>query len=199
MEKNRFPSEYQRTVGPKAPKSLHRGSKNIINILKKYNVIQKENLIVCELGSGPARNLQYIYNENKSSKFYSNDLWERTVTELSKDMKELYENGSYEFTAMDSEEYVKSRVLNVDLFMTISHLMHVEYEKVEFILKRVRDEWKPSYIFISELREEFQNPEKPYLYHNYSLLEKSYDRIHYSRDVGGRVSKGFCSLYRLKK
>jgi len=167
----------------------------MVRILKENGILNKENLTVCEIGSGPARNLQHIYNENPTTKFYANDLWEETVDYLGKDMKALYDEGRFEYTAMDTEDYVNSRNLKVDVFMSVSHLMHVQYDKGENIIKRVRDVWQPTYILISELGKDFETPEHPRLYHDYTLFNEKYDVIHNEiRQEGRQINR----LYRLK-
>ena len=184
--KNRFNRSYQRGVGWKSMDKLHNSSKRMIEIFKQYNIISKENLTVCEIGSGPGRNFQYIYNENQTTKFYSNDLWEETINYLEGDMKTLYENGNFEYKAMDTEDYVNSRDLKVDIFLSISHLMHLQYDKAENIIKRVRDVWKPTYIYISEISKKYETPNHPRLYHDYTLFDEKYDIIHDEEKQQGR-------------
>lgn len=58
--KQRFPRSYQSAVGMKAGERLHLNSVELTEIMVKHNIINP-NIKVFELGSGPARNLYYIY------------------------------------------------------------------------------------------------------------------------------------------
>ena len=203
--KDRFPPGYQYGVGWKGMDRLHDSSKRMIEIFKQYDIISKDDLTVCEIGSGPGRNFQYIYNENQTTKFYSNDLWEETTNYLMGDMKTLYENGNFEFTAMDTEDYVNSRDLKVDIFISLAHFMHLQYDKAENIIKRVRDVWQPTYIYISEINKNGEDVNHPKLYHDYTLFDEKYDIIHSEdlqipRLVAGEWRKkvSLIRLYKLK-
>ena len=38
---------------------------------------------------------------------------------------------------MDTEDYVNSRDLKVDIFMSLAHFMHLQYDKAENIIKQM--------------------------------------------------------------
>ena len=195
--KNRFPESYQTSIGSESNEELHDGTRALIKVLKSFNVLDKEGMSICEIGSGPGRNLDYIYRENNTVKLYANDLWDSSIDDFSSDLKRAYESGQFEFTVMDTAEYMNSRVLKLDLFMTVSHMMHLEWSKGETVLNRVCNDWKPEYILICELRKEFENPKHPYMYHDYDKIEEKYTKIYY--DHNKKKGKGFYALYKRKE
>ena len=74
--------------------------------------------------------------------------------------------------------------------------MHVDYKSADIILKKIRDEWKPKYILLREIKKEYENPSHPRLYHNYDIFDKNYDIIF--EKTSDNASEYFIKLYRRK-
>jgi len=172
--KKRFPDNYQRKVGWHANSKLHKNSEELAKILVDNEVL-KDGLKIFEIGAGGGRNLKYIWDKNKKVELYLNDLFEKTsmkyMHEEIKDLVTFYESDTLSLVKDFKPEF------DVDLLISSDHLMHVEYESVEVILEKIRDSWKPNYILMRELKEEFETPEHPRLFHNYDMLEEKYEVI----------------------
>tara|TARA_B100000287_G_scaffold374417_1_gene374238 strand:+ start:1977 stop:2636 length:660 start_codon:yes stop_codon:yes gene_type:complete len=192
-----FDENYQSMVGAYAGnQTLFKNSVELVEVLKSNNIL-KDNIKVCEIGSGPARNLQYIYAANNSINFVSNDLWlEATISQMHPEMKELIDSGQYEFYAEDSLDFTTNRKFDLDLFISSDHLMHVDYEPVAKILDNVNDNWKPKYILLREIKKEHEKPSHPRLYHNYDIFDKNYDMIF--EKTSDNAPEYFIRIYRRK-
>ena len=70
---------------------------------------------------------------------------------------------------------VENPLPNIDLILVSDHLMHLQYEKADKILKSLLKKWKPKYILMRELRKEFETPSHPRLFHNYDQLKTKYN------------------------
>ena len=87
--KDRFPAEYQRGVGINAKELLQKNSIELVNILKKHNVLY-DNMSVFEMGAPGCINLYYIWKENNSINLYANDLFrDASFKEMHSDIKNL--------------------------------------------------------------------------------------------------------------
>jgi hypothetical protein len=175
--KDRFPPGYQSAVGMNARQLLHDNSVELTNLLKENNVL-KNSKSIFELGSGPARNLYYIWLENKKIKLYCSDLFKDASLENMhpsiKDLVTFYEG--------DSEDIIESTViLNLDIFLVSDHFMHLQYEKARNIINGICTKWKPNYIVLREIKKEFETPNHPRLYHDYNRFLETYE-ITYSGD-----------------
>ena len=180
--KDRFPPNYQDGIGWDCNRGssedicglLHRNSIELCGILEKHGMI-KDNMNVFEIGAGPARNLKYIYDKNNSINMYANDLFRYTsVPNMHPDIRDLVT--FYEIDTLSLiEDYEPD--FHVDLLISSDHLMHVEYESVDKILKNIRDEWKPTNILIREVKKEYETPDHPRLFHNYEQLLSEYKLI----------------------
>ena len=184
--KNRFPPNYQNGVGwncekgsrPAIAKQLHDNSIELCDILDKNKII-KDNMNIFEIGAGPARNLKYIYDKNNTINMYINDLFkDSSVSNMHEDVKDLVT--FYELDTLSLVEDFEPD-FGVDLLISSDHLMHVEYESVDKILKKIRDNWKPKNILFREVRKEFETPEHPRLFHDYQQLLSDYELIHESK------------------
>jgi len=175
--KDRFPPyEYQSKVGINARELLHNNSKEIVKILNDLNII-KNDIKIFEMGAGGARNLYYIWNNNKTVKLYCNDLSrEASFAQMHPDVR-----GCITFFEGDSEEIIASNVLNdIDVFLVSDHFMHLQYEKAENIISEIMKNWLPKFIVLREVKKEFESPMHPKLYHNYDRFLEQYDLLHES-------------------
>ena len=172
--KERFPSGYQNAVGMKASSRLHDNSKELANILKEHNILNSESSIF-ELGSGPARNLHYIYELFKSEKIFCSDLFrEASIENMSSTIKNLVT-----FFEGDSQDVIDNEMINnLDLFLVSDHFMHLQYDKADYILKKILSHWKPNFIMLRELKKEFETPNHPRLFHDYNQLLNGYEMIY---------------------
>lgn len=169
--KTRFPKNYQKGVGMDAEERLHKNSIELRKILIDNNIISKINTVF-EIGAGPCRNLHYLNELEPRLKFYCNDLFkESSLKHMSPKMRE-----KINFYEMDSEKMIVENPLpNIDLILVSDHLMHLQYEKADKILKSLLKKWKPKYILMRELRKEFETPLHPRLFHNYDQLKTKYN------------------------
>jgi hypothetical protein len=173
FSKDRFPSKYQQAVGMDASSMLHKNSEELVEILKNYKVLDS-NSSVFELGSGPARNLHYIYESFQNKKLYCSDLFrEASISCMSSTMKD-----TVTFIEGDSQHVIDNNIIDsVDLFLVSDHFMHLQYEKADYIIKKILSDWKPKYIMLREIKKEFETPDHPRLYHNYDQFLSDYEKI----------------------
>jgi len=171
--KQRFPESYQRAVGMGASEVLHKNSRELVNILKKHSILNNQSSVF-ELGSGPARNLYYIYKEFDNNNLFCSDLFrDASLNSMSSEIKDIVT-----FFEGDSQDIIDTVVIpNLDLLLVSDHLMHLQYDKADHIIKTIIEKWKPPYIMIRELKKEFETPEHPRLFHNYDQFLTSYDMI----------------------
>ena len=185
------PSSYQSLVGMNGRLILHKNSVELRGILKENLDFDKINHIY-EMGSGPCRNLFYIYDHFPNKKYSCNDLSKEDSFEhmnpLIKEIINFHEGDS---------EYAVKELRDVDLFVCSDHLMHLQYDKAENILNYVNDVLKPKYIILREIMKEFETPLHPRLFHDYKKLEKNYKIISSSISVNSK--EYFINIYELKK
>jgi len=171
--KQRFPAGYQSSVGMNGRETLHENSRELVSILKT-NKILDSNSSIFELGSGPARNLYYIYNEFKTDKLYCSDLFLQSsydnMDDKLKSVVTFYEG--------DSQDIIDTSVVkDLDLFLVSDHFMHLQYDKADYIIKKIISRWKPTYIMLREIKKEFETPNHPRLFHNYDQFLSDYEII----------------------
>jgi hypothetical protein len=171
--KQRFPESYQRAVGMGASEVLHKNSRELVNILKKHSILNNQSSVF-ELGSGPARNLYYIYKEFGINNLFCSDLFrDASLNSMSAEIKDIVT-----FFEGDSQDIIDNTIIpNLDLFLVSDHLMHLQYDKADYIIKTIIEKWNPPYIMIRELKKEFETPDHPRLFHNYDQFLTSYDII----------------------
>ena len=164
----------------KAMDMLHKNSVELVEILAKHNLINST-INVFELGAGPARNLYYIYKtllENDQDiskvKFAANDLWkEESLAAMDPEIKEIIN-----FIEGDSEDVINNNIIpDLDIFLVSDHFMHLQYEKADYIIKKILSDWKPKYIMLREIKKEFETPDHPRLYHNYDQFLTDYEIV----------------------
>jgi hypothetical protein len=171
--KQRFPKAYQSAVGMRARGDLHKNSKELVSILKNNNILNS-NSTVFELGSGPARNLHYIHQEFKINNIYCSDLFkEASISNMSNEIKNIVT-----FYEGDSQDVIDNNIVkDLDLFLVSDHFMHLQYEKADYIIKKILSDWNPKYIMLRELKKEFETPNHPRLFHNYDQFLTKYEMI----------------------
>lgn len=170
FDKERFRPAYQKAVGMSASKKLHNNSKELVNILEENSVVFDS---IFELGSGPGRNLHYILEKFPDAKYYCSDLYEGSSKDnMSNKLKDVVN-----FIEGDSGDIIKTPIENLSLFLSSDHLMHLDYEKADFIIDEINSSWKPKYILLRELTKEFETPEHPRLFHNYEKFLNFYDKV----------------------
>jgi len=174
--KERFPENYQSAVGMNARSTLHENSKELAKILKEYDVLEKNDKVF-EMGSGPARNLHYIYKEfnTKYLNFYCSDLFKKSaLANMSPEIREIIH-----FFEGDSEDVAHNMLMtDLKLLLVSDHFMHLQYDKADSIIKRINGSWKPEYIMLRELKKEFETPEHPRLFHDYNQFLENYELVH---------------------
>ena len=172
--KDRFPAGYQSAVGMGARQMLHENSIELATLLKEHNILQNSKTIF-ELGSGPARNLYYIWLENKNLSLFCSDLFkDASLESMHSDIKD-----NVTFFEGDSEDRVRTQLIaNLDIFLVSDHFMHLQYDKAKKIIDWVCDTWKPKHVMLRELKREFETPNHPRLYHNYHRFLDNYEMIY---------------------
>jgi trans-aconitate methyltransferase len=184
------PSTYQALVGMNGSLILHKNSVELRSILKSKIDFSKINHIY-EMGSGPCRNLFYIFDHFPDKKYSCSDLSkEESFKEMNPLIREVIN-----FHEGDSEKIIND-IKDVDLFICSDHLMHLQYEKAENILNYINDNLKPKYIILREIMKEFETPQHPRLFHDYEKLEKNYQIIHSSISMNSK--EYFIKIYELK-
>lgn len=167
--KDRFPSNYQQYVGMKARDMLHENSKELSRILLDHNIIQ-DNIKIFEIGAGGCRNLKYIHDINSTVQLSANDLHKsHSLAQTHDSIKD-----KVNFIGIPTQD-LKPQT-DLDLLISSDHLMHVEDEFVKDILVSIRDDWKPKYVLLREVKKEREGGHR--IWHDYSVLETEYEVIH---------------------
>lgn len=190
--KERFPSDYQKKVGMNARELLHRNSKELVQILKDNDLLT-EIINVFELGSGPCRNLYYLWLENKKIKLNCSDLFkDASLENMHPDIRDLVN-----FIEGDSESVICERnISNIDLFIISDHMMHLQKDKADIVINGIVNTWRPKHILLREVKKDFETLEHPRIYQNYDKFLKSYDLLKEYTSVND--SAYFIWLLRLK-
>jgi len=170
FDKQRFKPEYQKLVGWNAKEFLHENSKELVQILIDNNVDVTGN--VFELGAGPGRNLHYIKEHFADCTIYGSDQY-RDLNQSSKLVRD-----TVTFYEGDSLDIIQEPIKDIQLFVVSDHLMHLDYEKGDKVIKAIQWNWKPEYILLREVKKEFETPEHPRLYHQYHQLFTHYDKVY---------------------
>lgn len=176
--KQRFSEVYQSLVGMKTNseglKNLHKNSKELVDILKKNSNIDKDAKIF-ELGAGPGRNLHYILEAFGCKNLFCNDLYRRgSFKFMSPQVQKVVT-----FFEGDSKEVIDNNIVQkLNLFISSDHLMHLEYDKADYIIDKITEFWKPEHILLRELKKEFEKVDHPRLYHNYDKFLNYYDLVY---------------------
>lgn len=189
--KERFNKAYQQYVGQNASKRLHDNSIEMFNILNDNIDIKEKHIF--EIGSGGCRNLYYIWKNIKNVRLSASDLFRNESMAQTHDSIK----GIVKFYEGDSEDIVNTiDFSDVDVVLFSDHLMHLQYEKADAILKKLNNDIKPEYIYMRELKKEFETPNHPRLYHDYAQLETNYDLV--AVETSKQDSKFFIHLYKLR-
>ena len=205
IAKKIFPPIYQNKVGQFANEKLHDISKEIVSFVKKHDLIQP-NYHFFEIGSGGARNLWYIWKKNNDGykgpiNLSCNDLWEKESKEnMHNDIK-----NRINFYEGDTEKVLlKLPKIDIDVLLSVDHLMHLPKVKGKAVIKLINDKVKPKYVIIRERKKEFETSEIFDLskrkifrnYHNYEILEDNYKLI---EELTSTIDKAyFLRIYKLK-
>ena len=171
--KKTFREVYQKRVGWNAGERLHENSRELLSILIEHTDLNEGSKIF-ELGSGGARNLHYIHQHFGMTDIHCSDLWEeatkREMTEAMRKYTTFYEG--------DSEDIINYQVMtDLDLFLTSDHLMHLQHEKTDYIIKKIMSDWRPKYMMMRELKKGYEQSQPQKLFHNYAQFLKEYDLI----------------------
>jgi hypothetical protein len=172
--KERFPPNYQSAVGMHAREVLHQNSIELANLIQQYGLLEHSKTIF-ELGSGPARNLYYIWLKNQNLQLYCSDLFkDASLENTHPDIVNVLS-----FFEGDSEDIINDVLVDdLDIFLVSDHFMHLQYEKADVIIESICSKWKPRYLVLRELKKQFETPNHPRLYHNYDRFLEYYDIIH---------------------
>lgn len=169
----RFPTIYQKHVGMEAAVFLHDNSKELVTILKDNQVLPGNDKVF-ELGSGPGRNLHYILAAFPEVELFCSDLNKKaSLAHMSSQVRK-----NVKFFEGDSEDIVRNNVIkDIDLFLISDHLMHLQYEKADKVIKCIISLWNPRYILLREIKKEFEDSNHPRLYHDYGQFLDFYEKI----------------------
>lgn len=189
--KDRFPESYQYHVGMNASEKLHLNSKELVDFVEKNGVLNQIKSIF-ELGSGPARNLYYFNLKNPELEIFSSDLFKESSF---KNMDPVISQ-KIKFFEGDSEEVIKNFNLSPDLILISDHLMHLQYEKADRIIKELVNRILPEYLLLREIKKEFEVPSHPRLYHNYDYFYSKYDLL--AEKSSNQDEKYFIKLFKKK-
>lgn len=187
---HRFPPGYQKLVGINAREHLHKNSIELCDVLQEHDVI-KDNIKIFEIGAGGCRNLKYIHDKNNTIQLFANDLYkEASVNQMHETIKEKV----IFFEVETQKLFDEQNFTDLDLLVTSDHLMHIEKEAGEKILFQIKDNWKPEYVLIREIKKEYESLKHPRIWHNYSVLQENYEIIH--EQDSAQDEKYFIILYK---
>lgn len=168
----RFPPNYQDAVGMQAREALHKNSEELVEIVASK--IEEPLLKVFELGAGGGRNLHYLLKKFPQASYYCSDFFrDASFKNMSAELKHVIN-----FTSGDSEDVIKHPISNISLFIFSDHLMHLQYEKADVIIKETISNWKPNYVLLRELKKEFETPDHPRLFHDYNQFLEKYNLVY---------------------
>ncbi len=174
----RFSNKYQTKVGWFANEKLHKNSKELLSIIQNFCELDNKSKVF-ELGGAGARNLHYIHEHFGMDKIFCSDLYrEESLENMSDEMKEICV-----FFEGDSQDVIDNNInhsipfKDIDLFLVVDHFMHLEYEKTDYIIKKLLSDWKPRYIMLREIRKEYENKRHPRLFHDYDQFLSDYDLL----------------------
>ena len=169
---------YQKLIAEK--KFLHENSVFLVQLLRDKGVLEEINYAF-EMGCGCARNLAYLYKArpdveiggDKGIVIGGNDL---SSAQCFKYMDEAIKEKII-FFEKDSKLMVDDENIELHLFMSIDHLMHLDVETVEHIMRAVQNSWEPKYILLrNSITDRLKKRRFVYL-HDFSYLEETYDLI----------------------
>ena len=126
---------------------LHTNSIELVDVMRDYLGDIK---IVFEIGMGNGRNLNYLLAEKKSLDISGNDLSKECCFKwMPKPVKKVLK-----FYEIDSRALVDKHDIHADLVIVSDHIMHLDPQTAQHVIKKVRDNWKPTYVLIRETMEE---------------------------------------------
>ena len=191
---------YQKLIAEK--QFLHESSSFLIEVLENSGVLEDINYAF-EMGCGCARNLAYLYKARKDVEIggekgiiiAGNDLSsEQCFKYMDEDIK-----GKILFFEQDSKMIVDEEDFELDLFMSIDHLMHLDVETVKYIMEKVKNKCSPKYILLRNATTDRLN-KTPYVYlHDFSSLDDKYDLIVDTENYGKNKNSTFKVLLYKKR
>lgn len=188
--KDRNIKNYQKKIS--SNDFLLRNSVELVNILKNLNLVNKD-WTYLEIGCGSGRNLDFLLKENNEiNKVYGNDLIKDECFKYMSDNVKEHIN----FSEKDSLSFLEENFLEVDLLIASDHLMHIDKDSVQEILRILSTEWKPKYICLRETLAE-RLTTKPFKYiHNFDILNNNYDVVYNQNSV--EDSTYYIKIYKLR-
>jgi len=78
---------------------------------------------------------------------------------------------------LDTLELFETKLFNIDLLISSDHLMHLQSDKGDAILKHIATKWKPKYLLIREVKKRFEILDYPKIHHDYDILDKYYKTL----------------------
>jgi len=200
FEKNRddiiktFKKEYQNKVGFFSKDFLHNNSKELLEIIKKFEIINNNSdYKVLEVGAGGCRNLTYINNEFPNIQLFANDLHkEESLKNTHPSIKNkinFYGEPTQTFITQFNEN-------NFDLIIDSDHLVHINYTDTKSIINHINNIIKPTYFLIRSIT--IDNPHRsiPYHKHNFNDILSNYEEIYHT--LSKNDSKWYIKLFKLK-
>ena len=55
--------------------------------------------------------------------------------------------------------------------------MHLQYKKTDYIIKKLISNWKPRYVMLREIKEEYEDIKHPRLFHDYNQFLSDYNLL----------------------
>ena len=169
----RFLPKYQNKVGWFAKKKLHENSKELLSIIQKFCELDNKSKVF-ELGGAGARNLHYIHEHFGTDKIFCSDLYRKnSLKNMSDKMKKICV-----FFEGDSEDVINNNLIkDIDLFLVVDHFMHLQYKKTDYIIKKLISNWRPRYVMLREIKEEYEDIKHPRLFHDYNQFLSDYNLL----------------------
>lgn len=194
--------QYQKRIGWNGRAVLHHNSKQLKDIINDQNLLF-DGINIFEIGAGGNRNLKYI-NDLANEKgininLASNDLHrEESLAETHESIKDkvnFYESDT--LSLVENWPTIDNKPLKVDLLISSDHLMHIEKNAGVTILAKIKNEIKPQYILLREVKKEYENLSHPRFYHNYDTWLDNYE-LTYETD-GSNNENGSWYMIRIYK
>lgn len=150
---NLFDENYQKLVGHNGDLFLHDNSEELVDLLNEFDIIQ-DGIHIFEIGSGGARNLKYINDQNPTVRLSANDLFrDASFAEMHESIR-----GKINFYEKDTLNLLRELLPEqIDLLIASDHLMHIDPESVKEIVHRIVYKWSPKYILLREVKKAGHN------------------------------------------
>ena len=162
---------YQRLIATQP--FLHENSEELIKFLDENNIFF-DGISVFEIGCGCGRNLKYMADAQPTARLAGNDLSKALCFKhMAKNLKKVID-----FREIDTKSLFSGKPYQCDLLISSDHMMHLDPDTAQFVLRAICDSWKPKYFVTRESKRDRIVKGKAIKYaHDYSVLNTTYDLV----------------------